>query len=251
MLNNVDKKLLKNRFEKKLVVYSQNAIIQKHMADELMAGLVKHCKNFNKILEIGCGTGVLTTKLVSQLKFDELFVNDIVENSLNQEIPSDKIKNLYGDCEKIEFPADLDLIISNAAFQWVEDFISLSEKNYSSLKSDGIFAFTTFGEKNLHQIKTITGKSLNYYKKSEIEEILSTKFKILHAYSQTLDFEFNTAYEILKHLKLCGVNSIEAIKWTKKDLQIFEDKYTRLFKSDNKLILTYHPMCFICAKINT
>lgn len=251
MPNNIDKNLLKNRFEKNLATYSQNAVIQKHMAKELLTNLIKQNNNFDKILEIGCGVGVLTKEISHQLKFNELFVNDIVENSLNPKLRSEKIINLYGDCENIKFPSDLDLIISNATFQWLENFTLFSGKIHTNLKPNGILAFSTFGESNLHQIKTITGKSLNYYKKSKIEEVLNEKFKILYSDSQTLNYEFDTAYSILKHLKLCGVNSLETTKWTKKDLKDFEDKYNKLFKNNNgKLVLTYEPKYFICAKID-
>lgn len=253
MLNSIDKELVKKRFSKNLSTYSQNATVQRQMADILLSYLIEHKGiNFNKCLEMGCGSGFLTEKIFKKISLDELFANDIVENSLNQaKISSDKIKNLYGDCESIIFPSNLDLVISNATFQWIKDFPSLCDKIHSNLKLNGIFAFTTFGKENFHQIKTITDKSLNYYEKSEIENILSKNFKILHSQSETINLEFDSAQEILNHLKLCGVNSLEATKWTRNNLKIFGDKYNKFFRNDaGKLILTYNPMYFICAKIN-
>lgn len=253
MLNSVDKELIKKRFRKNLSTYDQNATLQKQMTDILLSHLIEHkSNNFNKCMEIGCGSGFLTEKILEKLVFEELFANDIVENSLNQtRIFSNKLKNLYGDCENIIFPSDLDLVISNATFQWIQDFPSLCNKIYSSLNSNGAFVFSTFGKENLYQIKTITGKSLNYYEKSEVENILSKNFKILYSHSETLNLEFDSAQDILNHLKLCGVNSLEIVKWTKNDLKNFGDKYNKLFKNnESKLILTYNPMYFICAKIN-
>lgn len=244
----VNKELVKKRFEKSLSTYTQNAIVQKQMANVLLSNLIKYkdC-DFNKCLEIGCGSGFLTQKILEKITLKELFVNDIVENSLDEtKVFSDKIKNLYGDCENILFPPDLDLVISNATFQWIKDFPALSNKTYLSLKHNGVFAFSTFEKQNLHQIKTITGKSLNYCEKSEIENILTKNFDIIFSHSETLNLEFDSANEILNHLKLCGVNSLETIKWTKNDLKDFGNKYNELFKNDNnKLILTYHPLYFI------
>ena len=254
----VNKELVKQRFEKNLSTYTQNAVVQKHMASELIASLTAHVggiaippytNNFNKILEIGCGTGTLTNEILNQINFEELFANDIVENSLSSEILSDKIKKLYGDCEKIQFPSNLDLVISNATFQWLENLPAVLNKIHSSLNEGAIIAFNTFEEWNLYQIKTLTGSALNYYKKSEIENILSKNFKIIYSNSETIEIEFNCAQDVLKHLKLTGVNSLKPTKWTKKNLKEFGDKYNLLFKNDKgKLILTYKPLYFICTK---
>lgn len=247
----LNKELVKQRFEKNLSTYTDNAIIQKHMASELVASLIANCsENFSQILEIGCGAGTLTREILNQLKFEELFANDIVENSLTSEFLSDKIHELYGDCEKIPFPKNLDLVISNATFQWLENLPAVLEKVSSSLNSGGILAFNTFEEWNLYQIKTLTGNALNYYRKSELEKLLSKNFKIIYSHSQTLEIEFDTPQDILKHLKLTGVNGIVQAKWTKSDLQKFSEKYNHLFRNDKgKLILTYKPVWFICAKI--
>lgn len=54
MLNSVDKELVKNRFGKSLLTYDKNAIVQKHMASELLAAVIRFKgNNFDKILEIG------------------------------------------------------------------------------------------------------------------------------------------------------------------------------------------------------
>lgn len=248
----VNKGLIKQRFEKNLSTYSENAVVQKHMASELVADLITNCgKNFNKVLEIGCGTGTLTKELLNQIEFQELSVNDIVKDSLSPEIASDKIKTQYGDCETIQFPQNLDLVISNATFQWLENLPAVMDKIHACLNTNGILAFNTFEEWNLYQIKTLTGSALNYYRKSELENVLAKNFKIIHSYSQTMEIEFDSAQEVLKHLKMTGVNGLIATKWTKADLQEFSEKYNHLFKNDKgKLVLTYKPVWFICAKID-
>lgn len=253
MLNSVDKELVKNRFGKSLLTYDKNAIVQKHMASELLAAVIRFKgNNFDKILEIGCGTGFLSKEILEQIYFNKLFANDIVDESVNKiRLLSEKVTELCGDCEHISFPTGLDLVISNATFQWIENFVSLTEKINSCLNKEGIFAFSTFEKQNLYQIKTITGKSLNYYAKSEIENILSGNLKILFSHTETINVEFESVHEILKHLKLSGVNSLGPTKWTKSNLKDFEYKYNKFFRNNmGKLILTYKPMYFICAKIN-
>lgn len=280
-MNSLDKNLIKERFEKNLATYADNAVVQKHMASELVASLVYNVAqskpfspddgglvnppyfddsshaliapqpNFNKILEIGCGTGTLTKKILNEFNFKELFVNDIVENSLYKDIQSDKIIKLYGDCEKIQFPQCLDLVISNATFQWLQNLPEILNKIHTSLNKGAILAFSTFENWNLYQVSTLTQKTLNYYTKSDLEEILKQNFTIIHSFSQTMEIEFDSAQEVLKHLKLTGVNGLISTKWTKSDLQKFSEKYNHLFKNNKgKLVLTYKPVWFICAKID-
>jgi len=301
-----NKELIKKKFSKSLATYEKNAIVQIYMADLLLQELVhfldcrvgqspprndiknKNSKShviarhhalhdveaiqekkyyFDKILEIGCGAGLLTKQILKDFNFSEFFVNDMSEDSLNYvksfqiftphpasshllpQGAKGQLKLRCGDCENIKLPTDLDLVISNATFQWVEDFPSLLNKIHSSLKSQGILAFTTFGEQNFHQIKTITGKSLNYYNQKKIENMLSKSFKIIYSNSEIINVEFDSAYEILKHLKLCGVNALEQTKWTKKDLNDFEGKYNNFITSNGKLPLTYQPMYFIAQKL--
>lgn len=249
-MNSVDKKTVKTRFKKSLPTYDNTATVQKHMCNVLMYELF-NCKtnDFDTILEIGCGTGTLTKKVVKEIKYKKLFINDIVEDSLDElEKLSVKVKKLPGDCETIDFPQTLNLVISNATFQWIEDLELLSEKICSSLNIDGIIAFSTFQCGNLYQIKELTGKSLNYYKKSELETILNKKFNIITSYEETINLEFDSVIDILRHLKQSGVNSLENSIWTKSKLQKFEDDYARLFKQNDKLVLTYKPLYFIAEK---
>ena len=54
----MSKFLVKERFRKCLKTYDDNAIVQKIMAQNLVSELEQ--KKYNKVLEIGCGTGILT-----------------------------------------------------------------------------------------------------------------------------------------------------------------------------------------------
>ena len=251
MNNIINKELIKKRFEKTLPTYADNAFVQKQMALKLLAELIKkQGKNFEDVLEIGCGCGLLTENILSGLNFNNLYINDIVEKAVNNtKNLSPKIKKIYGDCENITFPTNLDLIISNATFQWIFDFEALSGKIHSSLKKNGIFAFTTFGKSNLSQIKVLTGNSLRYYSQREIEILLNKKFEIIYSNSEIIKMEFDSAIDVLKHLKLSGVNSLEEKQWLKKDLEYFINKCDRNFKSKSgKIELTYNPLYFIAKK---
>lgn len=236
----VNKQLVKERFQKKINTYEKNAIVQKQMADFLINNLKAKQSEFERIFEIGCGSGLLTKRIQSELSFKEIFLNDLINCTTDENF-------IQGDCETIDFPQNLDLIISNAAFQWVEELPALFCKVSSSLNKEGIFAFSTFGKQNFSQIKDITGNSLKYFDKSEVEEMLKDKFKLIYSEEIIQNLGFKTVLDILKHLQKSGVNALSKNQWTKKDLKDFENKYSK-YKNDNEeFLLTYHPMFFIAT----
>lgn len=235
----MNKDLIQKRFAKHLETYNENAKVQKKMAEKLISYLDR--KNFDSILEIGCGTGLLTELVNKNLNFSNYKANDIVKNC-NHFISriNPNISFVAGDIEEYINSSDenYDLIISNAAFQWVEDLESFIEKLLQKLRPNGILLFSTFGKENFREIFFISGKTLPYYSISEIESILSK-------YNPTIEQEihilaFKTPRDILKHFQLTGVNSLEATAWTKSDMSKFEKEYNSLcFHAPT---LTYNPI---------
>lgn len=250
----VNKELVKQRFEKSLETYPDNAVVQKQMAKNLVSNLLQLKGNhFDKTLEIGCGAGLLTKNILESLSFSELFVNDIT-GAAQKSIKdlSGDIKFITGDCEAVELPQELELIISNSTFQWINNLELLLEKLSDNLNKNGVIAFTTFGEQNLYQISSITGNSLNYQTQKDVENILKKNFEIIYSSSEIIHLEFNCANDILRHLKLSGVNALESTQWTKHDLRNFGGRYIENFKnSREKLMLTYHPIYFIATQKST
>ncbi|MCX8084839.1 MAG: malonyl-ACP O-methyltransferase BioC [Calditerrivibrio sp.] len=236
----------RNNFKKISKDYEKNAIVQKNMAQDLINCLsLKVGSYYENILEIGCGTGLLTKLIYRHISYLKLTLNDI-----NRFVDFDnhEYEFLVGDIEDIDLPSDrYDLVISNAVFQWVKDLESLFKKICISLKKRGILAFTTFGSDNLKQIKDITGVGLSYFNLNGYVELLKNDFNLVYVSESREDLYFNDPVEILRHMKLTGVNNIKKIHWTKRDLKGFVDGYSK-FKTERGYLLTYHPICFIVEK---
>ncbi len=235
----MDKELIKKRFAKNLNTYNENAKIQKKMAEKLTSYLDN--KEYDNILEIGCGTGLLTEAVIKNIKYKSYTANDIVEEcekyikKINSEIKF--IKADIEECIK-NSNTKYDLIISNAAFQWVEDLEQLIKTLYSKLNPNGVLLFSTFGIENFREVYFVLGKTLPYFSIKELHELLSI-------YKPQIDQElhvlsFKTPKDILKHFKLTGVNSLENSVWTKSDLSKFEKSY--LNYCSQAPTLTYNPI---------
>lgn len=233
----MNKELIHNRFAKNLKNYNENAKIQKRMAERLLTFIQN--KQPKKILEIGCGTGFLTQLISNSFEFEEYLTIDIVEecreyiNQINSTIsflPIDIEEFIKTNTEKY------DLIISNATLQWVNNFKNVINKLKHLLNQNGELVFSTFGKENFKEIYHVMGTTLDYYSPSELKEIFPDSFieQEIHILS------FSTPKDVLRHLQLTGVNAIENISWTKKDLIRFENGYKNFCSI--RPTLTYNPI---------
>lgn len=240
----INPKLIKNQFEKSLDKYNENALVQKLMAEKLILEILNFQSEFNNILELGCGAGLLTQELVKKISYENYFANDLVEKSKNyikKIIPNTVF--YCGNAQKIKPTQKMDLIISNAMFQWFKSIESGYFKNM--LNKNGILAFSSFSPDNFKEIREITGLSLKYKTLNELKEIFQKDFELLYTEEYTSVLEFSNPLELLAHMKNTGVNSLTTQKWTFKEVKDFCDKYSEKYP---KKTLTYAPIIFICRK---
>lgn len=235
----MNKDLIQKRFAKNLDTYNDNAKIQKKMAERLLSFLDR--KDFDDILEIGCGTGFLTQLVNEKFSFKTYTANDIVESCEKyvKEI-NPKINFIPADIEKAVENSDkkYDLIISNAVFQWVENLESFIKLLVSKLNDGGVLLFSTFGPENFREVNFVLGKTLPYYSANELQEIIKGYKSVVEQEMHVMAFK--TPKDILKHIKSTGVNALEMVSWTKTDMQKFENGYNNFCSGIPTL--TYHPI---------
>lgn len=235
----IDKALVKKRFSRNLKTYKDNSVVQNKMADKLVEMIRFQPK---KILELGCGSGLLTEKLIKKFNTTTYDAIDIVEDCEKyiKEISSN-INFYHSDIETFNFQDKYDLIISNAVFQWVEDLPLFIKGLKKCLNPNGILLFSTFGTDNLLEISKLTGESLKYIAIQELNSLLHPQ----EIYEDKISLNFDTPKDVLKHLKYTGVNAISNNHWTKSDLKNFENGYHKL--CPNNITLTYNPIYILIS----
>ena len=233
-------------FAKAQKSYSENAIAQKEMAKKLFRVIGNFSQSPSRLFEIGSGTGFLTERLM-RMGTCEVILNDI---NPNQTGFSD-VTFLQGDICKIEIPQGLDLIASNAVFQWIDDLDALFSKLHSSLVKGGMLAFSTFGPQNYKQFNMQT--PLNYHSLQDIERMLiQNSFEILHLEEELTTLYFQSPREVLEHIRATGVTTFSHSKhglWTKETLEAFEEAYLAQNSDANGVELTYHPIYCVAKSI--
>jgi malonyl-CoA O-methyltransferase len=252
----VDKSLVGRRFRRSLETYDRTAVVQKRMADDLIARIGEHSPPFRgggRVLEIGCGTGLLTRLLVERLRPEVLFVNDLVADcaalvdGMAERHNGRSMSFLPGDIETANIPPRLDIVAANAVFHWLDDLETLLERIADALVPGGILAFTTFGPGNMEEVSSITGVSLNYLEIDIIEEFLSRRFRILYRREKKTTLEFVSVREVLRHLRRTGANGLRPGTWPPRRLRNFEEDYAREHSRGGIVPLTYHPITFVAG----
>ena len=249
----IDKADVKCRFKRSVESYDDNAHVQRVIVDRLYALLTNNliCSP-RKVLEIGCGTGLLTRKLTQELKPECLFINDLVQEMCSRTAGICAIetkKCIVGDIEEVALKENFDLIISASTFQWFCHFPETLSKLASKLEPGALLVFSTFGEFNMHEVSSITGKGLTYYSKEKLIDLLSASFEVLRAEEQQHILYFSDPVEILLHLKKTGVNaSVNEQIWTRGRIARFSSEFEERYAMNGKYPLTYHPLYFVCRK---
>lgn len=247
-----NKELLKARFAANLENYAESAVVQKEICAYLAGKIAGHVPSPRTAVEIGAGTGFLTRHLFGMFPDSVWMVNDLIERSgeFISRIPSEvRYSCLYGDAENIILPKGTDLVASASTLQWLDDQPAFIRKVYDCLNEGGHFCFSTFGPENFREVKACSGVGLRYYSIEELTALLlEPGFNIIDSEDRMNVLEFDSAADVLRHIRTTGVNSIENVRWTRKDLMDFGEKYNSRFRTPaGRLTLTYHPL-FVLAK---
>lgn len=207
-------------FEKNFSTYDNNAIIQKEVAKKLVKIIEENIneKKFNKVFELGCGTGLFTKEFLEKFQIKNLDLNDYYDTKsyfkdidYNNFIVGDMVNSIN---------KNYDIIISSSSFQWIDDLEKLIEN--ISKKTDKLF-FSMYIDGNLEEIQKHFGIGLNYKTLEEITKILKKYFNEIKYFNEKKTLEFFTPLEALKHIKNTGV-TLKEIKTPINKIKSYKEK---------------------------
>ncbi len=244
----LDKKIIKKNFTRCVATYNSSAKVQLIMAEKLVMLLKeKGMAGFASVLEVGAGTGILTSLMLNEFSIDSYIANDIIDNyhQLLENIAKD-IKFIDGDIEDIVINQKFDLIIANAVFQWIDNLDILFEKLKCNMNENSLLAFSTFSKDNFCEVKDVLGVSLGYLDKETLYSILVKYFKTIVIVEFEEKLFFDSFKDILQHIKDTGANNLGVTKLSKSKLGNMEIQ-ARKYAINDKLPLTYKPLLIICS----
>ncbi len=250
----IDKALLQKRFCQASSTYDQHALVQQNMAKKLVSMAKQILPGRQECaLELGCGTGLLTKEIQSHFSYDNYTTNDLVckvESNIKNIVAHKQncqFRFIQGDAEQISINQEQDVIWSGATIQWIQDLDMFFSRISRSLKNGGYFVLSSFDTDNFKEIKTLTGKGIDYLSKEDVILKASNFFKITDQQSWFEKLYFNNPVEVLKHMRLTGVNALTSARWNKSDLENFTNGY-QFYKTTKGFPLTYNPFILILQK---
>jgi len=247
------KKKIEKSFDKGANSYDKYSMIQKSISGYLELMLEKFLKQKNlkkeiSGLELGCGTGDFSIKLIKKINFEKIHLIDISKEMIGIAKKKIKFKNVsfqYMDFDKYKDFRKFDFIFSNMSLHWSEDF-------YKLLK----FILNEMPKKSFFLCSFLNSSSFNYFKKIEkyegeiffnnfpnmkkINKIINSENLFIYQKEISLKRKFKNPMDFFGYLKRIGANA--KLKKNKSNLFF-------LRKFNNEFIINFDVSCIIVEKL--
>jgi malonyl-ACP O-methyltransferase BioC len=247
----IDKQLVAPRFDAGQVTYDRNAVVQQQIIDVVVGKIRQYRINAYianqgvRVLEIGSGTGMLTTVLSELVKDRKLTLWDVVDRA-------PKGINANFTCCDAELkiaqipPESYEVIASTSTMQWFNSPAKFLRECARVLSPGGYLVLTTFEVGNLAEISDITGNSLPLLTAEDYELARPESLSVVDMTSMSFDLDFDSPLDALRHMKYTGVNALSRSHRGAVSVNKVLENYS--MRLDGKWHLTYKPLIMIYQK---
>lgn len=156
----LDKAKVRKSFERAANTYDAAAVLQREVANRLLERLDYIRLQPNRVLDLGCGTGNITSAMLKQYPKAHIVALDLAFNMLNKTQQKEKgwfrkkPSCVCADAEQLPFKNDsMDLVISSLMLQWSNDLVPVFNGFQRVIGPNGLLMFTTFGPDTLKEIR--------------------------------------------------------------------------------------------------
>ena len=237
------------RFARHFATYPDEAVVQRQTADALVAALREEAArpNFQRVVELGCGTGFLTRAFMRTFKCDALLLLDIVETCAEffADLPQTTFRR--ADLDVLEALPPSDLVLSASCLQWLRDPERLFRVIAASLPKGGLFAAATSSAGNLAELEQCGGQPLVCPTDERWREMIEASgFEVRRFEARMARLTFPSALDALRHLKRTGV--LTPALGGYRDARRFLSRYEEL-REKQGVPPTYTPVFWVAAKV--
>jgi malonyl-CoA O-methyltransferase len=150
----LDKEAIRRRFDRAAAAYDIFSVVQRGMAERLIERIEREPRS---ILDLGCGTGYLTSLLHKRFPQARIEAVDFAPAMIEQaraRVPEANF--LTCDIEELELePTSYDLIASNATIQWLTEPEQTMTRLTESLSAQGELQLATFGPRTFWELDEV------------------------------------------------------------------------------------------------
>ena len=224
------------------------------MADRLMELLDSDSPA--TILDVGCGTGLLTSKLMSAYPEASMTAIDVAPGMIDQclrdwRTDGGQVEFLVADAESLALGRRFDLIASNSCFQWVSDLRTTLRVCADHLATPGVLAFSAPASGTLHELR------LSYAAAAEgreaghrlpdpddyVRAVVGSGLRVESSNEEILEFDYGKAEEAIAAVR--GIGAARTVQGdssgltraqAEKMVRYYSDNFTR---PDGRVTCTY------------
>lgn len=212
--NSSKKDLIASNFSRSARSYDSHSSIQKQCA-RMLADLIGHGEH-RRILEVGCGTGSFTGMLVDKWDGADVMAVDISGDMIEvarERVNNGRVEFRLADAETLETDSDLDLITSNASFQWFENLDRTFGIFHKKLKPGGVLCFSMYGPETFRELKSVLAShygarrwlsSSRFIPRDTLESMVGRHFGNVEMREEHFTECFESLMDLLQEIKHSG-----------------------------------------------
>lgn len=253
----MNKNQLGKHFQTAMPRYRHHAHVQHSIAKLLFHAMLPHVDNSKalKVLEIGVGSGFLTTHVDKAIQQGHCHISQYILNDLFQpDITLSAIPNpryLVGDIENVVLPNALDMVLSASTLQWLDDLPTFFAKLHDALSPAGMVAFSSFLPSQFIELKHCLNVGLNYPTLRQWQQLCQPYFNVVYTHHWQYRHCEPSPKRILQHISDTGVNAVSQTRLTPQKFRKFSGKYQDFVINvgqENRYPLTYAPIIMVLKK---
>lgn len=221
----LDKKQLRNAFERAASSYDQAAVLQREISNRMLARLEYIKYKPEVILDAGSGTGYGSQQLAKRYPSSQLIAVDIAWTMLSHArpwwqrlLPLQQQRSDYvcGDIEQLPFKnASVGLIWSNLALQWCNDLDRTFAEMHRILRADGLLMFSTFGPDTLKELRQAFAKIDGYSHVNRFADmhdigdlLVNNRFSTPVMDMEYITLTYDDVISVMRDLKAIGAHNV-------------------------------------------
>lgn len=199
---------IKKHFNKASKTYDEHCGLQQAIGDHLIALIGQHHSSTAKIIDLGCGTGIVTQKLAAAFPHQVFHAIDIAQELLvkaNERLPQAKVyESNFDDLHLTN--SEFDLVFSNMALQWSADLSSTFRFIKNKLSADGTLAFSIPLAGTLTELKH--NYALNHFFSADVikDKLAECGLSLTACHEEKTLLAFDNLFSALKSIKHVGAN---------------------------------------------
>ncbi len=197
----------------------------------------------HRILDVGCGTGALTGGLLEKFPNAKGVGLDIAPQMIalaKRNHSSERLQFLHQALEGYAPEQPFDLVVSNAAFQWIPQLKEQFEAIKKIMAPNGSVIVTLFTRETYSELRkalsVVMGKpvilaSSAFLESSELDQLVKTSWPTAVTTSEKVQMLYPSLKSLLQSIKFTGTRGQNApsIQWTPGFFQEVESAYRMMF----------------------